>query len=68
MNDRKTISAIRMLDEAAINEVINKYSKLLWSVSGAVLNNIGSTQDVEECVQNIYNYYNNNIGNLICYR
>lgn len=56
MNDRKTISAIRKRDEAAIDEVINKYSKLLWSVSSAVLNNIGSAQDVEECVADTFIY------------
>ena len=54
LNDERTISAIRHRDESAINEVIKKYSKLLWSVSGAVLSGIGSTQDVEECVGGIF--------------
>lgn len=54
MNDEKTIIAIRNRNEAAIGEVIGKFSKLLWSVAGAVLNNIGSTQDVEECVADTY--------------
>ena len=56
LNDEKTISAIRHRDEAAINEVIKKYSKLLWSVSGAVLSYIGSTQDIEECVADTFIY------------
>ena len=56
MNDIRTISAIIRRDEAAISDVIKKYSKLLWSVSGAVLNNIGSTQDVEECVADTFIY------------
>ena len=47
MNDERTITAIKNRNEAAINEVITKYSKLLWAVAGAVLNNMGSTQDVE---------------------
>ena len=56
MNDERMITAIKNRNEAAINEVITKYSKLLWSVAGAVLNNIGSTQDVEECVADAFIY------------
>ena len=36
--------------------MIRKYSKLLWSVSGAVLSHIGSAQDVEECVADAFIY------------
>ena len=56
MNDKKTIIAIRDRREHAISEVINKYSKLLWSIAGTVLNNIGSVQDVEECVADTFVY------------
>lgn len=56
MNDERMITAIKNRNEAAINEVITKYSKLLWSVAGAVLNNIGSIQDVEECVADTFIY------------
>ena len=56
MNDERTITAIKNRNEAAINEVITKYSKLLWAVAGAVLNNMGSTQDVEECVADTFIY------------
>ena len=56
LNDERTILAIRKREADAINEVIKKYSKLLWSVSGAILNNIGATQDVEECVADTFIY------------
>ena len=56
MNDERTITAIKNRNEAVINEVITKYSKLLWAVAGAVLNNRGSTQDVEECVADTFIY------------
>lgn len=56
MNDERTILAIRKREADAINEVIKKYSKLLWSISGAILNNIGATQDVEECVADTFIY------------
>ena len=56
MNDERTITAIKNRNEAAINEVITKYSKLLWAVASAVLNNMGSTQDVEERVADTFIY------------
>ena len=54
MNDERIITEIKNRNEAAINEAITKYSKLLWSVAGVVLNNIGSTQDIEECVADTF--------------
>lgn len=56
MNDEKTIISIRNRDEAVISEVIERYSKLLWSISSSVLNHLGSTQDVEECVADTFIY------------
>ena len=56
MHDEKIISAIRARDEAAIHSVILNYSRLLWSVAGRVLDQIGSPQDVEECVADVFIY------------
>lgn len=56
MNDERIISAIRRREEAAVNEAIEKYSRLLWSVAGAVLGGIGSAQDAEECVADTFIY------------
>ena len=56
LNDERIITAIKNRNEAAINEAITKYSKLLWSVAEAVLSHIGSVQDVEECVADTFIY------------
>ena len=56
LNDEKIITAIKNRSEVAINEIITKYSKLLWSVAEAVLSHIGSVQDVEECVADTFIY------------
>ena len=56
MNDEKIITAIKKRNEATINEIITKYSKLLWSVAEAVLSHVGSVQDVEECVADTFIY------------
>lgn len=47
---------VKNRSEGAINETIDKYSKLLWSIIGKVLNNIGSVQDIEECVADTFIY------------
>ena len=54
LNDEKIMTAIRNRSEVAINEAIDKYSTLLWSVAGRTLNNIGSVQDIEECVADTF--------------
>lgn len=56
LNDEKIIRAIRDGDEAAIGQVMDRYSKLLWSVVSAVLHNTASEQDVEECVADVFIY------------
>lgn len=56
LNDEKIITAIKNRSEAAINETITKYSKLLWSVAETVLSHIGSVQDMEECVADTFIY------------
>ena len=50
LNDEKIITDIKNRSEVAINEIITKYSKLLWSVAEAVLSHIGSVQDVDRCI------------------
>ena len=37
-----------------LEKIINKYSKLLWSVSSKVLDGVGNEQDVEECVADVF--------------
>lgn len=54
MNDIKAIVGIKNQDERIINDVINKYSRLLWPIVFAVLKNIGNEQDVEECVADVF--------------
>lgn len=56
MNDEKIKIAICARDENMIRQVIEKYSRLLWKVSGQILDRIGCTQDVEECVADAFIY------------
>jgi len=56
LNDEKIIKAIKEGDAAAIDQVITKYSRLMWSVAGTVLKNAASRQDIEECVADVFIY------------
>lgn len=71
MNDIAVITGIRNQDDRAINEVIVKYSRLLWPIVSAVLKNVGNVQDVEECIADVFidlweqpDRYNPNRGTL----
>ena len=54
MNDLLAITGIKSRDERRINEIIEKYSKLMWMIVSAVLKNVGTEQDVEECVADVF--------------
>ena len=45
---------IKEQNEDIFNEVVVKYSKLLWPIAAAVLKNVGNEQDVEECVADVF--------------
>lgn len=62
MNDLKTIAAIRNQDETVFENVIDHYSRLLWSIASAVLSQTGTEQDIEECVADTFIYLWNNAG------
>ena len=54
LNDERTIQAIAARDERAIRRVMDQYSRLLWSVAGGVLQGVGTEEDLEECVADVY--------------
>ena len=56
MQDQKLASELKKRNEAAMSRLIDQYAKLLWSVAGAVLRGVGTVQDVEECVADVFIY------------
>lgn len=56
MRDEAVIRAIANRDEGTMGNVIDKYSRTLWSVAAAVLSSAGNEQDVEECVADTFVY------------
>ncbi len=56
MQDAKIIEKIQNGEEAAMNLVVNQYARLLWTIADAVLEKVGTVQDVEECVADVFIY------------
>jgi len=54
LRDDLLISRIKASDECAIAYIMEKYSKLLWKICSAVLNHVGTDQDIEECVADVF--------------
>ena len=54
MQDKKIVDAIKAGDEQVMQKVICRYSRLLWSIVGAVLSQVGTTEDMEECVADVF--------------
>ena len=54
MKEERILNRIREGDELAIDAVMRRYTRLLWSVADGVLGNIASSQDVEECVADAF--------------
>jgi len=56
LREEALIAALTARDGEAMDRIINKYSRLLWPIAYAVLQNTGSEQDVEECVADAFIY------------
>ena len=54
MQEKKIVDAIKAGDEQAMQKIICRYSRLLWSIVGAVLSQVGTTEDMEECVADVF--------------
>lgn len=54
MQEKNIIDAIKAGDEQVMQKIICRYSRLLWSIVGAVLSQVGTTEDMEECVADVF--------------
>lgn len=56
MQEEKIIAAVKNQEEWAIDFLMTKYSKLLWSIVYPILHNIAAEEDMEECVADVFIY------------
>ena len=54
MQDDILIQKIIDGDKEAFAYIIATYNKLLWVIAGGILGSIGTTQDIEECISDVY--------------
>ena len=54
MGEKDWIAALQNRDPEAMNQIMNQYARLLWTIAAAVLKNVGNEQDVEECVADAF--------------
>lgn len=54
MRDEKILTDLLEHNEQTICMLMERYTKLLWSVVDAVLKNVGTAEDVEECVADVF--------------
>ena len=54
MTEKQMLAGLVAGDERALDDAISSYSRLLWSIARAVLRNIGSAEDIEECVADAF--------------
>ena len=54
MTDKQIAQRLQQKDDAIFNYIIENYNKLLWAVVGNILMKVGSTEDIEDCITDVY--------------
>ena len=54
MTDEYLIELMSSGDREGFYGIIEKYNKLLWVITGGILSGIGTHEDIEECVSDVY--------------
>ncbi|WP_099191878.1 sigma-70 family RNA polymerase sigma factor [Tepidibacter mesophilus] len=74
MIDEKLQQGINSGNPKTYDFLINEYSKLLWIIASGVLKNVGSREDIEDCVAESFTYlwehpekYNHQRGSIKSY-
>ena len=54
MNEEKLTEILRSGDRETFFLIMEAYNKLLWVIVGGVLNGVGTSEDIEECISDVY--------------
>ena len=54
LTEKQMIVGLRAGNEHALDAAMEQYSRLLWSVARPILRNIGTAEDMEECVADAF--------------
>ena len=56
LQEKKVVAALVNREEWAIDYLLSKYSKLLWSVVYPILHKVAAEEDMEECIADVFIY------------
>ena len=54
MTEDKLVEIVRSGDRDGYFNIVEKYNKLLWVIVGGVIGVVGTAEDIEECVSDVY--------------
>ena len=54
MNDAELSEILFSGDRDGFFRIMEAYNKLLWVIVGGVLNNVGTSEEIEECISDVY--------------
>ena len=54
MDDKELAEILRSGNREAFFRIMEAYNKLLWVIVGGVLNGVGTSEDIEECISDVY--------------
>jgi len=54
LEEKDLANIIQSGDTDAFMHIMEAYNKLLWVVAGGILNNVGTIEDIEECISDAY--------------
>ena len=54
MDDELLIQKLLNEEPEAFSYIIDTYSKLLWVIVGGILGKVGTSQDIEECISDVF--------------
>jgi RNA polymerase sigma-70 factor (ECF subfamily) len=54
LDEEKLTEILRSGDRESFFLIMEAYNKLLWVIVGGVLNGVGTSEDIEECISDVY--------------
>ena len=54
MTDGQIAQRLRQNDSSVFDYIMERYNKLLWAVIGNILNKAGTSEDIEDCISDVY--------------
>ena len=71
MTDKEIAKRLQKGDTTVFHHLMDSYNKLLWLVAGNILEKVGTAEDIEDCISDVYlklmenpKAYNHKLGSI----